>query len=523
MTESLQSTCIAAETMQVEENEAPLPDDEKKIEPEETSDIDSASVSSTETDNSDSDDLDTEKTKDPELLLIKATNLKDEGNSYFKSQDYEKALRCYRRGTSALKSLNKANTGDPQVKSLLVSLQSNLSMMYFKVNKYKQSAVVASSVLKIEADNVKALYRRAVANRKLGEYTKARDDLRQALKHDATNSAIRKELASIKQLVAKQKTTERQSMQKAFSKGGLLYDDKEEEKRRRKKAESEAKRKENELKAKRKKDWEDECVRRMARGESACSFEEYEKELKKLEDEQNVERQRLRQAELERRRMAAKANNNDSDDSDEEIDSRLFRGYKKTSDGRITSYFTREQSEEEKLLAAERNAPKRLDSAQVDSVEHATSGSTLNSAWNVGGTTWEEKDCTGWCSNQLKQRLKETKVESAFVCGFVTDATEMTGDSSVALVSGKKRYIFDFHCTIKYDIRDRSSEEIVASGSMKLPDICSTHHEELEVLVEQWTKKPKENTDAVKECRYSLVSEVRESVKLWVKDFNEAY
>lgn len=70
--------------------------------------------------------------------------------------------RCYRRGTSALKPLNKANAGDPQVKSLLVSLQSNLSMMYFKLNKYKQSAVVASSVLKIETNNVKAFYRRAV-------------------------------------------------------------------------------------------------------------------------------------------------------------------------------------------------------------------------------------------------------------------------------------------------------------------------------------------------------------------------
>lgn len=434
--------------------------------------------------------------------------------------------RCYRRGTSELKPLNKANTGDPQVKSLLVSLQSNLSMMYFKLNKYKQSAVVASSVLKIEANNVKALYRRAVANRKLGEYTKARDDLRNALKHDSTSAAVRKELASIKQLIAKQKTTERQSMQKAFSKGGLLYDDKEEEKRLKKEAEIEAKRKADELKVQRKKDWEDECVRRMARGESACSFEDYEKELKKQEDErkkqEKVERERLRQAEIERRRMAAKSNNGDSDDSDEEIDSQLFRGYKKTSDGRITSYFTREQSQEEKLLAAERNAPKRLDSTPVDSVENMNGLSSLNSAWNVGGTTWEEKNCTGWCSNRLKQRLEETKVESALVCGFVKDTTEMTGDASVALVSGKKRYIFDFHCTIKYEICD-DTEEIIASGCMKLPDICSTHHEELEVLVEGWTKRPKEKTDAVNECRDSLVSEIRESVKLWVKDFNETY
>lgn len=331
----------------------------------------------------------------------------------------------------------------------------------------------------------------------------------------------------MKQLIAKQRTTERQSMQKAFSKGGLLYDDKEEEKRRKKEQETEAKKKAEDLKIQRKEDWEDECVRRMARGESACSFEEYEKELTKQEDErkkkEKAKKERIRQAEIERRRIAAKATNSESDGSDEEVDSQLFRGYKKTSDGRITSYFTREQSEEEKLLAAQRNTPKRLDSVSVDFVDNSNTVSNLNSAWNAGGTTWEEKNCTGWCTDRLKQRLEETKVESALVCGFVTEATEMTGDASVALVSGKKRYIFDFHCTVKYDIRDSTTEEVIASGLMKLPDICSTHHEELEVLVEGWKKSPKEKMDSVKECRDSLVSEIRESVKLWVKDFNEAY
>lgn len=88
MSESLESS--VAESMQVETS----PDEEKNPDPEEASDNDSGSVSSTETDNSDSDDIDTSETaKDPELLLIKATSLKEEGNSYFKSQDYDKALR----------------------------------------------------------------------------------------------------------------------------------------------------------------------------------------------------------------------------------------------------------------------------------------------------------------------------------------------------------------------------------------------------------------------------------------------
>lgn len=344
--------------------------------------------------------------------------------------------------------------------------------------------------------------------------------MREALKQDSTNAPVRKELASIKRLIAKQKSTERQSMQKAFSKGGLLYDDKEEEKRLKNEAEKEAKRKVDELKAKRRKGWEDECVRRMAQGESACTFEEYEEELKKQEEEKKEEAEKRMEAERERRRKErelAKADDSDSDDELTAKEAQALRGYKTLRDGSVTSYFTREQSEEEKLLAAQRNAPKKLDSGSQQS-DAANSGSK----WNMA-QTWEERDCGLWCRDRLTQRLKQTKVESAVVCGFVTDATDMTGDASVALVSGKKRYIFDFHCNVNYEIRNRGSEEVIASGSMKLPDICSTHHEELEVMIDGWKKGPTTDADVAVECRDSLVSEIRESVKLWVKDFNEAY
>jgi activator of HSP90 ATPase len=201
-----------------------------------------------------------------------------------------------------------------------------------------------------------------------------------------------------------------------------------------------------------------------------------------------------------------------------------LRGYKKTSDGRTTSYFTRELSHEEKTLAAERNAPKKIGSANgpTASTPSADSGKGNASAWNHAGT-WEEKDTTEWCLERLKLRLKETLVESESLIGVVTEVKDMTGDASVAIVSGKKRYIFDFHSTVVYDIRDRDTEEVIASGSFKLPDICSTHHEELEVLVEGWKKSPSENAMVAKECRDSFVSELRQSVNLWVNDFNNTY
>ena len=100
----------------------------------------------------------------------------------------------------------------------------------------------------------------------------------------------------------------------------------------------------------------------------------------------------------------------------------------------------------------------------------------------------------------------------------------MTGDASVAVVSGKKRYIFDFHCKLNFEIKEDSTDDVIASGGLKLPDICSTHHEELEVESTGWKKKPSmANQQIANDCRLRIVSEVRESVKLWVKDFNSQY
>merc|ERR1711862_438194 len=94
-------------------------------------------------------------TEDADALLMKATKYKEDGNTYFKNGDYDKAARSYRRGCSALKNLNENNNGDVQVKSLLISLQTNMSMVFFKQTKYKQSKEMASSALLIDKTHVK--------------------------------------------------------------------------------------------------------------------------------------------------------------------------------------------------------------------------------------------------------------------------------------------------------------------------------------------------------------------------------
>ena len=178
---------------------------------------------------------------DPSNLVAQAVAQKDKGNAFFNDNDLEKAARAYRKGATLVKPLNKANSGDQQVKSLLISLQNNLSMIMFKQEKYNLSRDVATKVLQLDECNVKALYRRAMAHRKLGDVKEAKADLTKAYKADPANGAVKKELIAVKALVEKSRTTEKTQMMKAFSFG--LYDDKIELERKREEEREEEKKK----------------------------------------------------------------------------------------------------------------------------------------------------------------------------------------------------------------------------------------------------------------------------------------
>lgn len=483
-------------------------------------------------------------TADADMILLKATSLKELGNAHFSKKELDDAARCYRRGTSNLKKLNKNNQGDVQVKALLVSMQTNLSMVFYKQDKYRMSCDVAAKALEVDPDNVKALYRRAVAYRKTGDYDGALADLRQAAKLDPKNAAVRKDLVATKKELEASKKNQRKSLQKAFdSKSGssFLYDDKEAEQKRKEKDKERKKKEKQELEKKRKIEWEDECVKRMSRNEPAVSYDEWDEEQKQKAEAEEV----LRKEEAEKKSRAereaqeeARKNNvkeeslpSDSDDELTESELAMMRGYKKTADGRTTSYFNNELSDDAKQRIGD-IAPKRLKEAlhtptpRPAGLKSAQDGESQPSAWNQAGT-WEEKDTTTWCTSQLQKRLEETTVTMKFDARIVK-VDDLTGDASVATAGGKKRYIFEFHSKLMYEIKDPEIkdpvEKVIASGVVRLPDISSTSHEELEITFEAWKKAPSQaaEEDALG-ARGALAEELRASVQRWVNDYNEKY
>jgi activator of HSP90 ATPase len=150
------------------------------------------------------------------------------------------------------------------------------------------------------------------------------------------------------------------------------------------------------------------------------------------------------------------------------------------------------------------------------------------SVWNQAGT-WEEKDTTGWCTERLRERLLETKytLQAASLERYsasVTKVDSLTGDASVAITNGKKRYIFDYHVKLKFEVRDADVDEVLGNGMINIPDICSTSHDELEVNFDGWKKKPASaHQEPASECQVALLSEIRASVQRWVEDFNNHY
>ena len=125
--------------------------------------------------------------------------------------------------------------GDDQVKQLLITLHTNLSMVLLKQDKNKYARDAASKAIEIDPSHVKALYRRGVAFRAMGDVDAAKTDLKKAYKLDPSNTAVKKELVGIKKTLEEMKKREKANLQKAFSKGGssLLYNDKEEAEKKR--------------------------------------------------------------------------------------------------------------------------------------------------------------------------------------------------------------------------------------------------------------------------------------------------
>mmetsp|Transcript_8677 Transcript_8677/g.13699 ORF Transcript_8677/g.13699 Transcript_8677/m.13699 type:complete len:429 (+) Transcript_8677:69-1355(+) len=154
-----------------------------------------------------------------------------------------------------------------------------------------------------------------------------------------------------------------------------------------------------------------------------------------------------------------------------------MRGYKVLADGRKTTFFNRELTEEEKEMLKD-NAPKAIDKPMECVNENLAKEGA--SAWNSGGT-FEEKDMSDWAEKRLKELLAgitcTVSVEGKnfkngdslkFEEMKVNDIAGLDGHASIAFTRGKKVHIFDYEFEAKWQV---FVDGVKAKGSLFFPEV----------------------------------------------------
>lgn len=217
-----------------------------------------------------------------------------------------------------------------------------------------------------------------------------------------------------------------------------------------------------------------------------------------------------------------KASSSDVMKGTDVVDLANVRGYKKLADGRTTTYFNNELSEEDKKLIGD-IAPKKIEKADDVKIQNVDGGS----AWNQG-STFEERDMTRWATDRITQVLSsvEYKVdngpEEATVIRVKTVA-DVTGDASIAVFRGKKRYLFDLTFTVECVGNFGDLEPPTVDGKLKFLDFSSDGDDDYEadVIVPQ-----RYQTEAGKMMYQHLAnskSEFRASLLKHMKQFVDEY
>ncbi|CAN6456364.1 unnamed protein product [Victoria cruziana] len=140
---------------------------------------------------------------EPEEKIEYAGRRKEEGNAYFKAGKYVRASLRY---DMAVKYVEFESTFSEEQKKIgkffKVTCSLNNAACKLKLKKYREAVKLCTNVLKLESQNVKALFRRAQAYIETTDFDLAELDLKKAMEIDPENRELISEYAKLKKLQA---------------------------------------------------------------------------------------------------------------------------------------------------------------------------------------------------------------------------------------------------------------------------------------------------------------------------------
>eukprot|EP01083_Nonionella_stella_P046436 124367_1 len=168
--------------------------------------------------------------------IREAEKLKAEGNAFFKSGNYQKALGKYTRVFAYINGLvlpdhlkqmsdmtgqSRGAGNEPgdeqksQIDELSISCNSNAALAAFKMGKYQQSVDFCDKALAIDQSHSKALFRRAEARVAMGDLESAREDV--AVLKECGDAKILAALGSIEKKIEARAKKDDQKMRKRWA------------------------------------------------------------------------------------------------------------------------------------------------------------------------------------------------------------------------------------------------------------------------------------------------------------------
>mmetsp|Transcript_8659 Transcript_8659/g.17576 ORF Transcript_8659/g.17576 Transcript_8659/m.17576 type:complete len:328 (-) Transcript_8659:32-1015(-) len=199
------------------------------------------------------------------------------------------------------------------------------------------------------------------------------------------------------------------------------------------------------------------------------------------------------------------------------------RGYKITKDGKKTSFFTHEQTEEEKALIGD-IAPKRIDSAADAATPAALKNEKGVSSWNSAGT-WEEKDMSKWADESMKAKLEGTEYNGGGVTVKTTKIELEEASASVATVRGKRRFLYEFVIVMHWEAEVEGTDG-TAKGELRFNDVAPDCDGEFEADIKV-TSMDGEGTKIIRERvkgdRKSYREKIEDRINEWAEAFIKTY
>lgn len=114
-----------------------------------------------------------------------AEEFKQQGNSYFISLEYSKAIDCYNKCLKAIEDFPSNPAADKEMSKLVLS---NRAQAYIKLKVYQKAYDDAHLALQIDFEHIKSVGRRGTAAFYLKKYKQAKLDFLHALQLETTNT-----------------------------------------------------------------------------------------------------------------------------------------------------------------------------------------------------------------------------------------------------------------------------------------------------------------------------------------------